>query len=66
MAFQRFQYIPIGTSAETGLFIAKPSTVLWEFRVFEDSLPDGYGRNLLHKALLKEGINDTQLSALDV
>ena len=59
MAFQRFQYIPIGTSAETGLFIAKPSPFYGNFGVFEDSLPDGYGRYLLHKALLKEGINDT-------
>lgn len=65
MAFQRFQYIPIGTSAETGIVHRKALTFLGEFRCFEDSLPDGYGRYLLHKALLKEGINDTQLSALD-
>ena len=35
------------------------------FGIFEDSLPDGYGRYLLHKLLLKEGIDDFQLSALD-
>lgn len=65
MAFQRFQYIPIGTAAETGIVHRKALTFLWKFRRFEDSLPDGYGRYLLHKTLLKEGINDTQLSALD-
>ena len=28
-------------------------------------MPDGYGRYLLHKALLRDGINDSNLSALD-
>lgn len=65
MAFQRFQYIPIGTAAETGIVHRKALTFYGNFGVFEDSLPDGYGRYLLHKTLLKEGINDTQLSALD-
>lgn len=32
---------------------------------FEDSLPDGYGRYLLHKTLLRKGINDSELSSLD-
>ena len=27
--------------------------------------PDGYGRYLLHKALLRKGINDSELSSLD-
>ena len=31
----------------------------------EDSLPDGYGRYLMHKVLLKQGINDLNLSALE-
>ena len=35
------------------------------FGVFEDSLPDGYGRYLLHKTLLRKGINDSALSSLD-
>lgn len=48
-----------------GVFIAKPMPFNGNFGVFEDSLPDGYGRYLLHKALMREGINDTDLSALD-
>ena len=48
-----------------GMFIAKPTPFNGDFGIFEDSLPDGYGRYLLHKALLREGINDSDLSALD-
>ena len=60
-----FSISPLELPLKPGLFIAKPSPFYGNFGVFEDSLPDGYGRYLLHKALLKEGINDTQLSALD-
>lgn len=35
------------------------------FGIFEDSLPDGYGRYLLHKALQRVGINDADLSVID-
>ena len=35
------------------------------FGVFEDSLPDGYGRYLLHKTLSGIGIDDTALASLD-
>ena len=48
-----------------GLFLAKPSPFYGNFGIFEDSLPDGYGRYLLHKLLQKEGIDDFKLSALD-
>ena len=48
-----------------GLFIAQPNPFNGNFGIFEDSLPDGYGRYLLHKTLLKIGINDFELSALD-
>ncbi|MBO4654142.1 MAG: type II toxin-antitoxin system HipA family toxin [Bacteroidales bacterium] len=50
---------------KTGLFIAKHQPFHGNFGIFEDSLPDGYGRYLLHKALLRKGINDADLSALD-
>lgn len=55
-----FSISPLELPLKPGLFIAKPSPFYGNFGVFEDSLPDGYGRYLLHKALLKEGINDTQ------
>ncbi len=48
-----------------GVFIAKPQPFYGNFGVFEDSLPDGYGRYLLHKTLLRKGINDSALSSLD-
>jgi len=60
-----FSISPLELPLKAGLFIAKPTPLYGDFGIFEDSLPDGYGRYLLHKALLREGIDDRQLSALD-
>lgn len=60
-----FSISPLELPLKTGLFIAKPQPFHGNFGIFEDSLPDGYGRYLLHKALLREGINDADLSAID-
>ena len=60
-----FSISPLELPLKAGLFIAKPQPFNGNFGIFEDSLPDGYGRYLLHKALLKEGIDDRNLSALD-
>jgi serine/threonine-protein kinase HipA len=60
-----FSISPLELPLKPGLFIAKATPFNGNFGIFEDSLPDGYGRYLLHKALLKEGINDFELSALD-
>jgi serine/threonine-protein kinase HipA len=60
-----FSISPLELPIKPGLFVAKPQPFAGNFGVFEDSLPDGYGRYLLHKTLLKIGINDTELSALD-
>ena len=60
-----FSISPLELPLKPGLFIAKPMPFHGNFGIFEDSLPDGYGRYLLHKALQKEGINDFDLSALD-
>ncbi|MBO4403512.1 MAG: type II toxin-antitoxin system HipA family toxin [Bacteroidales bacterium] len=60
-----FSISPLELPLKTGLFVAKPQPFHGDFGIFEDSLPDGYGRYLLHKALLREGINDAGLSALD-
>lgn len=60
-----FSISPLELPLKPGLFIAKPTPFHGNFGIFEDSLPDGYGRYLLHKALLKEGVNDFDLSALD-
>lgn len=60
-----FSISPLELPLKPGMFIAKPQPFHGNFGIFEDSLPDGYGRYLLHKALLREGINDMNLSALD-
>ena len=60
-----FSISPLELPLKPGLFIAKATPFNGNFGIFEASLPDGYGRYLLHKALLKEGINDFELSALD-
>lgn len=60
-----FSISPLELPLKSGIFIAKPYPFYGGFGVFEDSLPDGYGRYLLHKVLMKEGINDSDLSTLD-
>ena len=60
-----FSISPLELPLKPGVFMAKPTPFSGDFGIFEDSLPDGYGRYLLHKALLREGINDADLSALD-
>ena len=60
-----FSISPLELPLRPGLFLAKPSPFYGNFGIFEDSLPDGYGRYLLHKLLQKEGIDDIILSALD-
>lgn len=60
-----FSISPLELPLKRGVFIAKPLPFYGNFGVFEDSLPDGYGRYLLHKALLRNGINDADLTSLD-
>lgn len=60
-----FSISPLELPLKQEMFIAKPIPFSGNFGIFEDSLPDGYGRYLLHKALLREGIDDSKLSALD-
>lgn len=60
-----FSISPLELPLRQGLFIAKPQPFGGNFGVFEDSLPDGYGRYLLHKELMRQGINDSNLSSID-
>ena len=60
-----FSISPLELPLKEGAFIAKPMTFNGNFGIFEDSLPDGYGRYLLMKTLRKEGIKESDLSALD-
>lgn len=60
-----FSISPLELPLRPGLFLAKPTPFSGNFGIFEDCLPDGYGRYLLHKLLKREGIDDFKLSALD-
>ena len=60
-----FSISPLELPLKSGLFLAKQTPLYGNFGIFEDSLPDGYGRYLLHKALLREGIDDRNLSAIE-
>lgn len=46
------------------LFIAPKEPFAGNFGIFEDSLPDGYGRYLLNRLLKKRGIHDFDLSPI--
>ena len=60
-----FSISPLELPLKAGLFLAKPTPLYGNFGIFEDSLPDGYGRYLLHKALRREGIDDRNLTAIE-
>lgn len=60
-----FSISPLELPLKGELFLAQPTPFYGNFGIFEDSLPDGYGRYLLHKALLREGVDDRNLSAID-
>jgi serine/threonine-protein kinase HipA len=60
-----FSISPIELPLKPGLFLAKPQPFAGNFGVFDDSLPDGYGRYLMHKALMLHGVDDTTLTAIE-
>lgn len=60
-----FSISPLELPLKTGLFLAKATPLYGDFGIFEDSLPDGYGRYLLHKALMRESIDDRNLTAIE-
>ena len=60
-----FSISPFELPLKPDFFIANPAPFAGNFGVFEDSLPDGYGRYLLHRELRRRGVDDTSLSSLD-
>ncbi len=60
-----FSISPLELPLRTGLFVANPTPFNGNFGVFEDSMPDGYGRYLLKKTLAGLGIDDNSLTAID-
>ncbi len=51
-------YLPL----QSGVFIAKPEPFLGMFGIFNDSLPDGWGKLLTDRLLKKHGINPSQIN----
>ena len=47
-----FSISPLDLPLKPDLFIARPEPFWGNFGIFEDSLPDGYGRYLLHCQLI--------------
>lgn len=60
-----FSISPLELPLKPGIFIAQEQPFNGGFGIFEDSLPDGYGRYLLHKVLQREGIQENRLTTLD-
>lgn len=59
-----FSISPLDLPLKPGIFIAKPTPFWGDFGIFEDSLPDGYGRYLLSRMLKRQGIDDSTLTPL--
>ena len=53
-----FSISPLDLPLKPDLFLAKPEPFWGNFGIFEDSLPDGYGRYLLNRLLKKKVIDD--------
>ncbi len=56
---------PFELPLRSGVTIAKPSPFSGGFGVFDDSLPDGWGRLVLDRYLQKQGVNPRSLTILD-
>ncbi len=59
-----FSISPLELPLRPDMFIAKSEPFYGNFGIFEDSLPDGYGRYLLHRILKKEGVNEFDLTPM--
>lgn len=60
-----FSISPLDLPLKSGQFLAKPEPFWGNFGIFEDSLPDGYGRYLLNRTLKKKGIDELKLNPLE-
>lgn len=59
-----FSISPLDLPLKPDLFVASEQPFWGNFGIFEDSLPDGYGRYLLNRMLRRQGIDDSQLTPL--
>ena len=60
-----FSISPFKLPLRTGVFIASRDPFDGNFGVFDDSLPDGWGRLLVDRMLLKKHVNPATVSLLD-
>jgi serine/threonine-protein kinase HipA len=60
-----FSISPFKLPLEKKVFIAKRDPFYGNFGVFSDSLPDGWGRLLIDRMLIKKRINPAEVSVLD-
>ena len=59
-----FSISPLDLPLKPDLFIAKETPFWGNFGIFEDSLPDGYGRYLLNRMLRQQNIDETTLTPI--
>ena len=59
-----FSISPLDLPLKSDLFIASERPFWGNFGIFEDSLPDGYGRYLLNRMLRQQGNDESQLNPL--
>ena len=59
-----FSISPLDLPLENKTFVAPSAPFYGNFGIFEDSMPDGYGRYLLHKILQQQAVNDFSLNPL--
>ena len=59
-----FSISPLDLPLKSDLFVAPEQPFWGNFGIFEDSLPDGYGRYLLNRMLRQQGIDESQLTPL--
>ena len=57
-----FSISPVYLPLRDELFIAEQTPFAGNFGIFDDSIPDGYGRYLIHKILKHKGIDSLKLS----
>ena len=59
-----FSISPLELPLENKMFIAPRTPFYGNFGIFEDSMPDGYGRYLINRLLREKGIDDFTLTPL--
>lgn len=57
-----FSVSPLYLPLKDELFIAERTPFAGNFGVFDDSIPDGYGRYLIHRILKRKGLDSLRLS----